>query len=105
VTEERLGMARELHDFSYSRIPIASTGRVRSARRVGTDRATRAGAGLLLAGHDRRSAGVALNGRMRAQNGLELHAPGHREHGRGEEGDQRAGERAEAAASAENGET
>jgi hypothetical protein len=63
------------------------------------------GAGLLLPGHDRRGAGVALNGRMRAQNGLELHAPGHREHGRGEERDQRAGERAEAATSAENGET
>jgi hypothetical protein len=28
--------------FIYSRIPIASTGRMRSARRVGTDRATRA---------------------------------------------------------------
>ena len=64
-----------------------------------------AGAGLLLPGHDRRSAGVALDGRMRAQNGLELHAPGHREHGRGEERDQRAGERAEAATSAENGKT
>ena len=37
-----LGIARELHAFSYSLIPIASTGRVRSARRVGTDRATRA---------------------------------------------------------------
>ena len=64
-----------------------------------------AGAGLLLPGHDRRSAGIALNGRMRAQDGLELHAPGHREHGRGEERDQRADERAEAATSAENGET
>ena len=63
------------------------------------------GAGLLLPGHDRRGAGVALNRRMRAQDGLELHAPGHREHGRGEERDQRAGERAETATSAENGET
>ena len=63
------------------------------------------GADLLLPGHDRRGAGVALDGRMGAQDRLELHAPGHREHGRGEQRDQRAGERAEAAASAENGET
>jgi len=34
-------------------------------------------AGLLLPGHDRHGCGVALNRRMRAQNGLKLHAPRH----------------------------
>ena len=60
------------------------------------------GADVLLCGHDRRGAGVPLDGRMGAEHRFELHAPGHREHGRGEEGDQGAGERAEAAAGAED---
>src|SRR6516164_8794277 len=41
-----------------------------------------AGAGLLLPGHDRRGGGVTFDGCMGAQDGLKLHAPGHREHGR-----------------------
>ena len=59
------------------------------------------GADDLLPGHDGRGGGVALDGRMGAQRRLERHAAGHHEHGRGDERDQGAGERAEAAASAE----
>ena len=63
------------------------------------------GADRLLAGYDSRGGGVALHGRLRTQDRLELHTPGHRDHGGREEGEQRTGERGEAAASAENGET
>ncbi len=63
------------------------------------------GADLLLPGDDSRGTGVAFDGRMGAQHCFELHAPGRCEHGRGRQRDQRAGERAEAAARAEDGET
>ena len=63
------------------------------------------GADDLLPGHDRRGAGVALDGRMGAQRRLERHAAGHHERGRGDQRDQGAGEGAEAAAGAEEGET
>ena len=59
----------------------------------------------LLPGHDGRGAGVALDGRMGAQRRLERHAAGHHERGRGDQRHQGAGERAEAAAGAEEGET
>jgi len=61
------------------------------------------GADDLLSGHDRRGAGEPFDGRVGAEHRLELHAPGHREHRRGEESDQGAGERAEPAAGAEDG--
>ena len=82
-----------------SRAASAELTRARSPSRISGR------ADLLLPGHDRGGGGVALNGRVRAQDGLKLHAPGHREHGRGEQGDQRAGERAVAAPGAESGET
>ena len=64
---------------------------------VGTD--------LLLPAYDSRGAGVPFDGRMGAQYALELHAPSHCEHRRGGQCDQRAGERAETAASAKDRET
>ena len=63
------------------------------------------GADDLLSGDHSRGAGVAFDGRMGPQCRLEHHAAGHDEHGRGEQGNQRAGERTETAASAEDGKT
>ncbi|MEA2319741.1 MAG: putative transport system permease protein, partial [Solirubrobacteraceae bacterium] len=63
-----------------------------------------AGADVLLAGDDRRGAGVALDRRGAAQRRLERQAAGHHEGGGGDERDQRAAERAEAAACAEDAE-
>ena len=59
----------------------------------------------LLPGHDGRGGGVALDGRLGAQRRLERHAAGHHEGRRRDERHQGAGERAEAAAAAEEGET
>ena len=70
-----------------------------------TQRDVVVGADDLLPGHHSRGGGVAFDGRMGPQRGLEHHAAGHHEHGRGEQGNQGAGERAEAAAGAEDGET
>ena len=55
------------------------------------------GADACCAGDDGGRGGVALDGRMRAECGLEQHAAGHREDGGGEEGQEGADEGAEAA--------
>ena len=70
-----------------------------------TERDVVVGADDLLAGHDSRGGGVALDRRLGPQRGLEHHAAGHHEHGRCEQGNQGAGERAEPAAGTEDGET
>jgi hypothetical protein len=59
----------------------------------------------LLPGDDGCGAGVAFDGRMGPERRQEHHAAGHHEHGGGEQGNQRAGERAEVAASSEDGKT
>ena len=59
----------------------------------------------LLPRHDGGRAGVALDGRMGAQGGLERHAAGHHERGGSGERHEGAGEGAEAAAGAEESET
>ena len=70
-----------------------------------TERDVVVGADDLLPGDHSCGGGVALDRGMGPERGLEHHGAGHHEYGRGEEGDQGAGESAEAAAGTEDGET